>query len=604
LHNGENGKSRDVIARYVGISGVTLEKIEAIVEAAEEHPEEYGHLKERMDETGKVNQCFQQLRFAQAAQQKGLARGPRDRTWTTTADQKVVQCDLLIADQPYGITDEPWEPENLESFTRDWASRWSSCGADFIAIFFSQEHVWKGKQWLDESLRGYEFQQMLVWHAPNNLAPKSRACFKQTWEPIFLYRRVGSERLVHDHGSQWTGELHDLDCHVATVPQINYGGHDFKQHPCQKPVPVMKWLVNALTKPGEKVVSLFSGVSPCGVAALQLGRQYHGVEINKEYRSIAEKRLAAFGIPERAKTSVKVIRPNTVVQGDCLDLLPLLPDRSIHLTLTSPVYAEQRKGVYRSVPEKMYAEFTLRWMMALWNKLRDDGSVLIVLDPLVDSGEMAEYVLQTQFALRDFGWKQHRTQVWYKPDAMPLGHKWWPRHAYENILWFSKSTKPYCDPWACGSPSDKLAVNGYAWSDWSPGGKPAKDGIARTTDVIVVPVGTNDKEVDHPAQFPVLLAEKLIQTFCPPDGIVIDPFAGSGSTLVAAKSLGRAFYGFDIEAKYVELARQRLAGDTGCLEEVIPLQSYQGEDGRHRTIGKNGAANRSRNGRQLARRAK
>ena len=69
------------------------------------------------------------------------------------------------------------------------------------------------------------------------------------------------------------------------VPQVNYGGHDFKQHPCQKPVPVMKWLVNALTKPDEKVVSLFSGVSPCGIAALQLGRKYVGIEINKDYRA-------------------------------------------------------------------------------------------------------------------------------------------------------------------------------------------------------------------------------------------------------------------------------------------------------------------------------
>ena len=136
-----------------------------------------------------------------------------------------------------------------------------------------------------------------MWHAPNNIAPKSRACFKQTWEPIFLYRRVGSERLVHDHGSRWTGELHDFDCHIAPVPERDFGGHDFKQHPCQKPVSAMKWLINALTKPGEKVVSLFSGVSPCGVAALQLGRQYHGIETNKDYRNIAEKRLAAFGTP-------------------------------------------------------------------------------------------------------------------------------------------------------------------------------------------------------------------------------------------------------------------------------------------------------------------
>ena len=153
--NGENGKSRDIIARYVGVSGMTLEKVEAVVHAAEEDPEKFGHLKERMDETGKVNQFFQQLRFTQLAQEKVLARGTLDRTWKITADQKVVQCDLLIADQSYGITDEPWEPDDLERFSRDWASKWSSCGADFIAVFFSQEHLWQGRKWLDESLKGY-----------------------------------------------------------------------------------------------------------------------------------------------------------------------------------------------------------------------------------------------------------------------------------------------------------------------------------------------------------------------------------------------------------------------------------------------------------------
>jgi DNA modification methylase len=116
---------------------------------------------------------------------------------------------------------------------------------------------------------------------------------------------------------------------------------------------VMKWLINGLSKPGEKVVSLFSGVSPCGVAALQLGRQYHGIEINKKYRRMATERLAAFGSSALTKKTVQAIHPNTVVHGDCLSLIPALPNRSINLVFTSPVYAEQRKGFYRSVPGRL-----------------------------------------------------------------------------------------------------------------------------------------------------------------------------------------------------------------------------------------------------------
>ena len=64
------------------------------------------------------------------------------RTWALTDDPKVVRCDFLIADPPFGITDEPWEPEDVERFNREWSKKWASCGADFIAIFWCQDqHV-------------------------------------------------------------------------------------------------------------------------------------------------------------------------------------------------------------------------------------------------------------------------------------------------------------------------------------------------------------------------------------------------------------------------------------------------------------------------------
>src|SRR5208337_3174771 len=113
------------------------------------------------------------------------------RTWTLTDDPKVVRCDFLIADPPFGLTDEPWEPDDVEGFNREWSRRWAACGADFVAIFWCQSKLWEGRQWFDESLKGYEFQQMLVWHANNQCGPKSRSLLKQTWYPIFLYRRKG-----------------------------------------------------------------------------------------------------------------------------------------------------------------------------------------------------------------------------------------------------------------------------------------------------------------------------------------------------------------------------------------------------------------------------
>jgi len=77
--------------------------------------------------------------------------------------------------------------------------------------------------------------------------------------------------------------------------------------------------------------------------------------------------------------------------------------------------------------------------------------------------------------------------------------------------------------------------------------------------LIVAPVGGNEKGINRPAQFPLALVDPLIKTFCPKGGTVLDPFAGSGTTLVAAAGLGRSYYGFEIDGTYCELIRQRLA---------------------------------------------
>lgn len=123
---------------------------------------------------------------------------------------------------------------------------------------------------------------------------RSRKCFKQTWEPIFLYRRAGSQRQIVSTEKFWTGELHNLDCHVASIPQTVYNGHDLKQHPCQKPVSVMAWLVNALTKPGDLVGDPFCGSGACGIAAVQLQRAFHGIDTCAKYRKLAEARIASY----------------------------------------------------------------------------------------------------------------------------------------------------------------------------------------------------------------------------------------------------------------------------------------------------------------------
>lgn len=285
------GKASEMAARLTKSNSRYVESVKSINKQA---PELIGRIR-----SGELN-ISEARRLATINQQRSNEQGAhrklsKQRTWKITGEQQVVQCDLLLADPPYGITKEPWEPKSLETFTREWCRRWSTCGADFVAIFWSQLKLFQGRTWFDESLDGYSFQQLLVWHASNNVAHKGRKMLKQTWEPIFLYRREGSARQIISTTKTWDSKRHNGDCFVGAIPQTVYNGEEFKQHPCQKPVSVMRWLIHALTDPSDNVVSPFCGVAPCGVAAVQLGRRYHGIETNAKYRRIAEQRIAAYG---------------------------------------------------------------------------------------------------------------------------------------------------------------------------------------------------------------------------------------------------------------------------------------------------------------------
>lgn len=270
-----------------------------------------------------------------------------------------------------------------------------------------------------------------------------------------------------------------------------------------------------------------------------------------------------------APARLKRRKGSPVLHGDCLDLIPTLEDDSVGLVVTSPPYAEQRKGHYGGIPEVAYPEFTVQWMEALRPKLKDDGSALIVIRPHLRAGVLSDYVLRTRLALREASWKECEEMIWVKPDAPPLGSKLRPRRSWESILWFSKSSQPYCDLKACGKESDRLGFRGaprFAQGGISErtGWHPCVEsfgygsGTARISDVFVAPVGGTEPGVDHPAMFPQGLAEPLIETYSVEGDLVLDLFCGSGQSLLAAKGCGRRYLGFERDERYVQIALGRL----------------------------------------------
>jgi DNA modification methylase len=272
---------------------------------------------------------------------------------------------------------------------------------------------------------------------------------------------------------------------------------------------------------------------------------------------------------ERRRTSQPAALPKKrgtpILHGDCNDLIPTLKDGSVGLVLTSPPYAEQRDGHYAGIPEDVYPEYTVKWVAALWPKLTKDGSVLIVIRPHLRDGVLSDYVLRTRLALRDAGWNECEELIWYKPDAPPPGSLKRPRRTWESVLWFSKTPHPYCDLKACGKESDRLGFGGslrFGIGGDSPiNGREnvvRERGVARVADAVVAPIGCNEPGVDHPAVFPLPLAEQLIRTFSVENDLVLDPFCGSRQALLAAKGCKRRFLGIDREEKYVKIALGRL----------------------------------------------
>lgn len=243
--------------------------------------------------------------------------------------------------------------------------------------------------------------------------------------------------------------------------------------------------------------------------------------------------------------------------GDALHVLPQLKS-PIQAVITSPPYADQRKKLYSGIPEAEYPAWTVRWMKAIAPLLEDDGSVFINIREHVRDGQISDYVHKTRLAVRDAGWIECDELIWIKPDSPPVGHVGRPRRSWERILWFSKNQRP-----ACHAMRDRSGRVGFAsspdggTSQWRHGVKKAEvRNKVRFPDYCSVGVSCNAK-TNHPATYPIQLAEWMIGLLARPGDTVCDPFLGSGSTALACIGLGVGCIGIEKDEAYFAEASGR-----------------------------------------------
>lgn len=260
-----------------------------------------------------------------------------------------------------------------------------------------------------------------------------------------------------------------------------------------------------------------------------------------------------------------------IILGDCAEKLKQLEDNSVDLIVTSPPYADQRKDTYGGIPASQYVEWFLPISKELLRVLKPTGTFILNIKEKVLDGERSTYVIELILEMRKQGWLWTEEFIWHKKNCYPGK---WPnrfRDAWERLLQFNKSKHfnmyqeevmvPTGD-WAKTrlrnlSETDRTRDNSKVGSGF---GKNISnwEGREMAYPTNVVHLATECSNKNHSAAFPEALPEWFIKLFTKEGDLVLDPFAGSGTTNVVAQRLLRNSIGIEIKQDYYQQIKERL----------------------------------------------
>lgn len=260
-----------------------------------------------------------------------------------------------------------------------------------------------------------------------------------------------------------------------------------------------------------------------------------------------------------------------VYLGDSREILKTYPDKYFNLIVTSPPYADARHKHYDSISPDEYVSFILSFHDQFWRVLSDEGSFVLNVKDRVVRGVRHRFVWHSIEALSGKGWLCIDDYIWVKPNAMP---GYWPnrlRDEWEYCFHMTKQTKFAMYQGAVrqriGDWADKRLSkltgksNGRHNSENNSGfGRDLRKWVGKE---FVLPGNTVKvplvgKNMGHPAAFPVGLPEFFIKLLTKPGDKVLDPFAGSGSTGLAAEQLDRNVVLIDNNEDYYQVMERRL----------------------------------------------
>ena len=306
-----------------------------------------------------------------------------------------------------------------------------------------------------------------------------------------------------------------------------------------------------------------------------------------------------------------------ILCGDATEQLKTLPQECVNMCVTSPPYyglrdyGEQGQIGIEQTPDEYIARL-VKVFDEVYRVLTKDGTLwLNIGDCYAGSGKgpmtiskngKNENVFDMQsriyevpkswsgikpkdligipwmlaFALRNRGWYLRSDIIWYKRNCLPESAKDRPTKTYEHIFLLAKSNKYYFDYKAIQEPIKEVSRERYKRGRSLNSKYAGQQGITQERENFadfdqqfrrkrdVWEVSTNTYKMDeHFAMFPEKLIEPCILAGSKVGGVVLDPFFGSGTTGAVAKRFGRDFIGIDLNARYLEKAKER-------IDKVIP----------------------------------
>jgi len=261
---------------------------------------------------------------------------------------------------------------------------------------------------------------------------------------------------------------------------------------------------------------------------------------------------------------------DTVIVGDCIEELKLLPEASVDLVFADPPYNLQLNNeLYRPDNSRVdavdddwdkfgsfaaYDAFTREWLSACRRALKPSGCLWVI--------GSYHNIFRVGTILQDLGFWVLNDVVWRKTNPMPnfRGRRF--TNAHETLIWASMGPKArYTFNYeAMKALNDDLQMR----SDWlfpiCSGAERLREGCGRKT---------------HPTQKPEALLHRIILAASHAGDVVLDPFLGSGTTAAVAKRLGRSFIGIERDKSYAEAAKARL--DAHAALDPASLQVTKGK---------------------------